>query len=380
MSFGLVARYRGAVHHDSSRLFVAVSINAFGAGMFFPFALLYYQKATSLSVSTIGFAITTATLITLLVNPVSGALVVRFGSKRIVVYGQLMEAVGFAGYLFVTSASSLFFAALIATSGTRMFYAAFSALIADSVSGSDRDRWYGIVGVSQTVGGSLSGIAATLLIGSVGLNGFRIIIAANVCCLVISSFLLHTSREQRQHRTAAGTSITLIHVLRDRKYMLLVASNGLFILCSMLMGLAFALYAIDGLDAPLWSIAVIGIVSSAMVVCLQSRVVEAVRLCRRTSVMMFAGTLWALACFVFAMAIFIPQPLVVPYLVLAAAIFTTSKLSTCHRHVLWQLAWLRQPGVEDTWQCLSFPTEQLQRLHLRISVFSMTSTRRHRGS
>jgi MFS family permease len=321
----MVSRLR-ALRGRSARLFLAVSINAFGAGMFFPFALLYYQEVTELPVRTIGFAITAATLVTLSVNPLAGAFVDRFGARRIVVVSQAIEGCGFIGYLFVANSISLFLAALVATSGTRMFYAAFSTLIADSVSGSERDRWYGLVGISQTIGASLSGVIASLLIGSAGLGGFRVIVGANACCLLLSAFLMHEPARRHEIARQGGEGMTILQVVRDRGYMLLVAANGCFMLCSMLMGLGFALYATDGLGAPLWVVAATGIVGSAMLIGLQTRITEATRTYRRTSVMMFAGGLWLIACVLLALAVALPGSIVVPYLLFATLVFTLSQL------------------------------------------------------
>ena len=310
----------------SSRLFLAVSVNAFGAGMFFPFALLYYQNVTELPVRTIGLAITAATLVTLSVNPIAGVLVDRVGARRIVVVSQMIEACGFIGYLFVANVISLFLAALIATAGTRMFYAAFSTLIADSVSGSERDCWYGLVGISQTIGGSLSGVVASLLIGSAGLGGFRVIVGANACCLLLSAYLMHNPAGRAQQSRQLRENMTILQVLRDHRFMLLVASNGLFIFCSMVMGIGFALYATDALGAPLWIVAVTGIISSVLLIATQTRITDAMRIYRRTSVMMFAGGLWVLSCVLLALAVMLPASFMVPYLLLATLVFTLSQL------------------------------------------------------
>lgn len=151
MLSGLRSRLRDARLRGALSLFLAISINAFGAGMFVPFAVLYYQAVTSLSAGAIGVALTAATLVTLVVTPITGALVDRFGARPLVVLSHGIEAVGFIGYLAVSSSWSLFGAAVVATAGTRMFYASFSTLIAESVTGAERDRWYGLVGITQSV-------------------------------------------------------------------------------------------------------------------------------------------------------------------------------------------------------------------------------------
>ncbi len=184
MALALARRtgFTGFRKHRS--LLAAMWVNAFGAGMFFPFAMLYYQAATSLSVATIGVALASATLVTLVATPVTGSLVDRFGARQFVVIGQCLEVAGFAGYLFVSSSLTLFAAALFATSGARVFYASISALVAALSDGSERDRLYGFVGVTQSIGATASGFAASIVIGSTGIGGFRAAILGNIACQI----------------------------------------------------------------------------------------------------------------------------------------------------------------------------------------------------
>ncbi|MDQ3656685.1 MAG: MFS transporter, partial [Chloroflexota bacterium] len=311
---------------DSVPLFLALGINAFGAGMFFPFAIIYYQAVTSLPVASIGLALTSATLITLSVNPVTGVLVDRFGARRLVVLSHCLEATGFAAYLAVSSALSLFAAALLATAGARMFFASSSTLIAEMAAGADRDRWYGLVGITQSIGASLSGVLASLLIGSTGVNGFRVIIAVNVGCLLISAALIHRSRSARPHQRTGSESIGYRTILRDKVFLTVIGGNLLFVLASMLMGIGSAVYVTEALDAPLWSVGVIGAAQTVLVIGCQTRVSNRMSGVRRTRTMGLAGAIWIVAYLGFAAGGLIPRPLIVPYLFIVAITFTIAQL------------------------------------------------------
>lgn len=311
---------------DSRSLLAAMCINAFGAGMFFPFALLYYQAATSLSVATIGLALTGATLVTLAVTPITGALVDRFGARRLVVASQCVEAAGFIAYLAVSSVSSLFAAALLATAGTRMFYASFSTLIAESVEGAERDRLYGLVGITQSVGASASGFLASLVIGAAGIAGFRAVILGNACCLVATAVLIHRQDVRKIPEPREKNEHGYLAVLRDRPFLKVVGGNALFILCSMLLGVALAVYATEAMHAPLWAVGVTGLLQTGLVVGVQTAVIRRIQPYRRTRAMLIAGCLWIVACLVFAAGVLIPPSVVVPYLMLAALTFTAAQL------------------------------------------------------
>jgi MFS family permease len=310
----------------SAPLFLALAVNAFGAGMFLPFALIYYEVATGLPVATIGLALTAATLVTLAVTPITGALVDRFGARRLVVSGHCLEAAGFAAYLTVSSAGSLFLAALVATAGTRMFFASFSTLIAESVAGGERDRWYGLVAITQSIAASLSGVLASLVLGVAGVGAFRVMILAAIGCLLVAALLIGHGRSWAPPARVDAGMVGYRAILRDRTFLALAGSNLLFVLCSMLTGLGFAVYATQALGAPYWSIGVVGAAQTALTIGLQTRITKWMGGVRRTRTMTLAGAIWIVANLGFAAALLAPEPLVVPLLFLAAATYTVATL------------------------------------------------------
>lgn len=310
----------------SGTLLAAMYINAFGAGMFVPFAILYFKAATTLSTASIGLALTSATLVTLTISPITGALVDRLGARPLVVTSQCLEAIGYATYVTVSSAYSLFAITVLLTAGTRMFYASFSTLIAETTEGADRDRWYGLVGISQSIAASASGFVASLLISSTGLSGFRTIVIATACCLAISAYMMARWQQQAvvdsSERSTSGYSV----VLRDTPFLKTVGSNGLFILCSMFIGIALAVYATEALRAPLWIVGVAGVFQTGMVVGLQTRVIRIIKPYRRTRAMLLAGVLWIVSCLLFAIGISVPAMVIIPYIVITVMIFTAAQL------------------------------------------------------
>lgn len=330
MSRRLVLSASSLAPSRGTSLFLASAINAFGAGMFFPFALLYYQDVTSLSVSTIGLVLTAATVLTLAMTPIAGSLVDRFGARRIVVIGQIIEAVGFVGYLAVTSPATLLGAALLATAGTRMFYTAFSTLIAERVSGPERDRWYGIVSVTQSVGGSISGLAAALVIGGLGNAGFRTVIALNIGCLLLSAWLIGRDglpgvarSVDRSNDGADGYRA----VLREPLYLRLVLVNAGCMLCSMLPGLALVVYGVQALGLPLWSISAAGFMQTALVIGGQARLTGRLAEVRRTRAMSWACGGWVIACLVLGGAAWLPASGRFVGLLLGAMVFTGAQMA-----------------------------------------------------
>jgi MFS family permease len=171
-------------------LVLAFLIGSLGTGLYQPFSLLYFQKIAQLDLPSIGGVLTIATLLTLPVNPITGSLVDRFGARRLVVVSQILQAIGFLGYLAVRDIPLLFATAFLVTIGNRVFYAAATTLIAEVAGQGEQDRWYGFVGATQNVGLVVGGGLSGLIVTFGGPNGYRALILANVCSLLLMALTL----------------------------------------------------------------------------------------------------------------------------------------------------------------------------------------------
>jgi MFS family permease len=207
-----------------------------------------------------------------------------------------------------------------------MFFASSSTLIAESVTGAGRDRWYGLVGITQTVGASVSGVLASLLIGSAGGRGIRAVIAANVCCLLVAAILIHGARSSRPARRSGQGGPGYRAILRDTTFLALVGCNLLVVLCSMMTGLGFVVYATGALGAPLWVIGAIGATQTALVVGVQTRVTRLVQGVRRTRTMGIAVAIWIVACLGYAAGGLVPPGTIVPWLLLTGIVLTLAQM------------------------------------------------------
>lgn len=257
MQRALIAWFRLDLLHGHARFVVALALNAFGAGMFYPFALLYFTAATGQSAAHVGLVLSVATLMTLIVTPITGSLVDRFGAKSLVVISECLEASGFLLYLGVSSRASLFVAVVLTTAGTRMYFTAISTFIAGVAGSGHRDQWYGLVSVIQGIAGSVSGTAAAIAIGHGGLGTFRMVIAGNAICLLLCAWFYAQHPETRQRTTTdseRSREEPFTTILRDRAFLRIVLANGLFMLCSMMGAIGLSLYATESLHAPLWSL------------------------------------------------------------------------------------------------------------------------------
>lgn len=92
----------GLPHVAGRRLVLAAAvIDSLGSGLFLPFAVLYFLRTSPLPLATVGAGLSAAAAGVIVLVPVAGLAVDRFGAGRCVVAANLLQATGFVGYLWV---------------------------------------------------------------------------------------------------------------------------------------------------------------------------------------------------------------------------------------------------------------------------------------
>lgn len=327
----LITWFRLDLLLGNTRFMIALALNAFGAGMFYPFALLYFTAATGLSATQVGFVLSIATLTTLVVTPITGSLVDRYGAKPLVVLSECLEAAGFLFYLGVSSRSTLFIAVMLTTAGTRMYFTAISTFIAEIASVEHRDQWYGLVSVIQGIAGSTSGAIAAIAIGHGGLDTFRLFVGGNAVCLLLCAGFYARQPSDRDRARGTGTKPVPVEsfatVLHDGAFLRITLANGLFMLCTMMGAIGLSLYATASLHAPLWALGVIGAIQTAIMVCGQSALLTRLQHIPRTTIMASAGVIWAYAWALYALGSWIPSAIIVPWLAGIAILLSIAQMA-----------------------------------------------------
>jgi len=307
---------------------IALLVDALGTRLFTPISLLYFHVVAGLLLPASGVVLTIATILTLPLTPLTGALVDRFGARRLVIASHLLQVMGFLGYLAVGTTPALLVTALLVTAGMRVFYAAATALIADIAAPGARDHWYGLVGATQNVGLGAGGLLAGLVVGVPGTGGYRVLILANALSFVLAAALVrwHTGELRPTHADTVPTRQGYRAVLADRPFLGLMACNVVFALCAQVLEIALPVYATEALGTPLWIVGAAFALNTGLVVALQTVVVRLLEPYRRTRTLLVAGLMWATTNGLFALALAVPQVVLVPYLFAVVAFYTVGVL------------------------------------------------------
>ncbi len=306
-------------------LFVLI-IDAFGSGLFLPLSILYFQASAGFALSIIGLTLTIATICTLPITFVTGSLVDRFGTRRMTATSQFIQAIGLLGYLFVHTVPVLFLMALLVTGGARMFYAAHTVLVAEIASPNERDRWYGLVGVIRNVGLGLGGFLAGLVLSINSVGIYHLVIGVSFACYLVAGGILLRLSNVGQRQSTLVSPAHYGTVLHDHVFLRFLISTISFLLCALMLGVAFPVYVTQAVHAPAWIVSPALVVSSVLMISFQTLIVRLAEFHRRTLVIGIAAFIWSGSCGLFALALIIPHPVIVPYLLLIVALYTVASL------------------------------------------------------
>jgi MFS family permease len=324
----MVGQRFGLPHLRGASSFVlATFIDFLGTGLFLPFSLLYFTRVVGLSLSTVGLALSLATIITVPMVPLSGMLVDRFGAKLVVVAAELLQAVGVLGYLLVHQVTLLVSMALLVAAGGSLFWSAHFALVADLAASEERDRWYGLAAATRNTGLGLGGLLAGILVGLNAAVGYHLVVVANGVSFLLAAGLLllgvrGASSKPRERRPEAAYRLVLL----DRPFLWLASVNVTFALCSTLLTVGVPVYIAEALHAPLWMIGVLLAWSTLLIATLQTVVVRLLEPFRRTRELLVSGVLWGSWCVLLGLALVVPSGLLLPLLMVATGLYALGEL------------------------------------------------------
>lgn len=322
-------RSRTMSFHGAGALIIALFVDALGTGLFLPFSLLYFNVVAGLPLSDVGVVLTLATFISLPVAILSGRVMDRIGTLRTIVFSQVLQALGFCGYLFVHSIPLLLVMALLVMGGLRIFWVALPTFIAEMAEGGEQDRWFGLMGTCQNAGFGFGGLVAGVLIAVGQQVGYQVIVIANACSFLLAAALLLRMQRNMSHRPQierVEQEVSYRLVFRDRPFLIMVLCNIAFVLCITLFAQALPVYVIEALHAPVWIAGALFATSTAMLTGLQLLTVKLIEPLRRTRILMLAGLIWSAASCLFILALRIPAVWLIPYMFLAAILYTVGEL------------------------------------------------------
>ncbi|MFB4289623.1 MFS transporter [Nonomuraea sp. ATR24] len=246
------------------RFLAAITIDSIGTGVFVPVSMLYFLATTPLTLVQAGAALTTAGLLALPAGPLAGGLVDRYGAKPVLQAANLAQALGFAGYLAVDQPWQIAVCAWLNSAGRAVSFSCYGVTITALAEPGRRERWFGLLGSVRNLGYALGGLLSAVAVG-VGTPGvYAGIVIVNASSYVLAYVLMRAVpdvRPEARQDAAGGWG----HVIRDRRYLLLVAHQLCFAISLFALNIAIPVYAVDVLDLPGWTAGTVFTLNTLMV-------------------------------------------------------------------------------------------------------------------
>src|SRR5260370_17965029 len=311
----------------------SVFISSLGRGLWLPFALLYFHMVAGLPLPLIGLALTIGGLWSMAITSLAGTLVDRFGSRPLLVGGQIAVGACMLAFLLVHSFPLFLLVELLLATFQSVMDPAFNALVAELFPAEDRDWSFGFHRLASNLGLGLGGLFAG---GAVSLGGtavYHVLLVINALSTAISGSLLpglvmpaHQRRSQADKATGERKRGGYLAVLRDRPFMGFVIIQATLCLCYMVMEIVLPPYALSNLHVPAWGLSMLYTLSTAMVVVLQMPLMRLLMRHKRTHGINAGGLVFAFSFLLFLAALVVPKVLLVPYLIVVMAIYTLGEL------------------------------------------------------
>jgi len=236
-----------------SRGFVAaVMIDAVGTGVFIPVSMLYFVATTSLSLVQVGAALTTAALLALPAGPIAGGLVDRYGARPVLRVANLVQAVGFLGYLFAGGVWGVTLCAWLNSAGRAVFLGGYGVTVAALAEPGQRERWFGLLGSVRNLGYAVGGALSAVALGVGTTSAYATIVVVNALSYLAAFALMSrvpNARAEDRPEDLRGWGT----VLRDGRYLLLVAQQLCVAISLFALNVLIPVYATVTLALPGWT-------------------------------------------------------------------------------------------------------------------------------
>lgn len=338
------------------RFVTANLIDSLGNGLVMAFTVVFFVKTTSLSLVAVGAALTAGQLLALPVPPLLGPLLDKYGPRTVVAVGNWVSVAGFIGFLFSHASWQIVLWQFVVQLGATAFWMGNSPLIVLVAPGDERARWFGFVRALRNVGIGFGGAASAVALSIGTVAGLRAVMVINAVSFAVAGWLVITFRcaDTSQAADAGQEEVTSAEqkaaesksaepeparreragqpwggyrtVLKDTRYLRLVATNISFAFSSAVITVLLAAYVADNLEVGSWIVGALVVLNTAMVALLQTLASRWIEARRPVTVLVSALLLNAAAFAVFGTLLVLPGWAVIAGLLTAMVLYTAAEI------------------------------------------------------
>ena len=312
---------------EHRRFVAAIVADTVGSGLFMPITLLYFLAMTDLSLVQVGSALSLSAVLTMPGAFVIGSLVDRFGPRKMMLIGNLVQAAGMVAYLWADSLLAVALWTALLNLGRQAFWGSFGNVVTAISAPGEREMWFGFLQAVRNLGYSIGGLLAGLAL-QVGTDvAYQSVVVVNAVTFVIAFVLLLDVPDHRVVHPVDAPVEGWGVVLRDTAYLRLVLGQLGFVAGMMVLNFALPVYVAETIDLPGWVVGAIFTLNTAMVGLGQGLVVRRMTGRVRARMMGLAQLTFVAAYALFVVAGWLPVWLAIVVMLVGAAIYTGGELT-----------------------------------------------------
>jgi MFS family permease len=216
-------------------LFGSILLATTGQGLVLPYLFIYLADVRGLDPTWVGAIGAWIGIAGLAIAGPAGALVDRYGARRIFVGLALIEACGLASYALVHSVWQGFAAGAVASVSGTAVIGAFNTLVATATAEESRQRFFGITFVALNLGLGLGGLIGGVLVDVDDPGTFEVLYGVAGISGIVAALMILPLRDLGQpvpHDPEAPPHGGYRTVVRDRVFMRFLVVGVLLMTCA----------------------------------------------------------------------------------------------------------------------------------------------------
>jgi MFS family permease len=277
-------------------LLLALLIDSIGTGIFGPMVLLYFHLVAGYSLPEVGGLASAAAALGLVVPLLAGRLADRFQPRIMVVAGQLIQALGYAGFLVARQPWAIFTAFMLTAVGLRVFWSTFFTMLAalPIPENGGRERLFAVTGMVQATGFGAGALIGGLVVANGSVRIFEVAVICNVVSYLLGAALLLKLPLARKPRSrGAGVAASGLRLLLgNRSFLGLIVVDAGFAICSDALVVGLPISVKEGRIGYVEVLGPLLALNTFIIATTQLFVAKAIGRTSRIRALVLAGLLW----------------------------------------------------------------------------------------
>jgi MFS family permease len=175
---------------DARRILVGTMFSSIGRGLTLPFLLIYLTQVRGLNAGTVGLLVGWMGVVALVLAPLGGTLVDRFGARRVVLPLSFVASVGTGSLALVHDVPTAFVSLTVIAIAFSALFAGQNTILASLVTEKERQRTFGLSFTLLNLGIGVGGLVAGSVVDEARPITFQAVYLADAISSLIPALIL----------------------------------------------------------------------------------------------------------------------------------------------------------------------------------------------